>query len=377
MHDLSDIEALLLLQRVPGIGPKRLRQLMGFFDESAAIWRADVQQLAFLPTAIREEIKAIQHKGRAHAYWQQVCFDLEAIDKNNIQLLTLDDDLYPGLLKETDNAPALLYIKGDTRLLSQAQIAVVGSRKASTQSLRLSYQWAQHLANKGLVITSGLAIGVDGAAHQGAIDAGKPTIAVLAHGMDSLYPARHKKMAEAIAACGVLVSEFPLGTQAKREHFPRRNRIITGLSLALLVTEAAIKSGSMISAQYAIEQNRDVFAIPGNINNPQAAGCHYLIQQGAYLATSADDILQGLNWHTGDINAENYQPSLFDEAQASANNLNVQQQKLVDKIPFEPIHMDELIKNTAIPAALLAGQLLELEILNVVECIGGNYQRIQ
>lgn len=372
MEDLSAIEALLLLQRIPGIGPKRIKYLLEACDSPSELWCTEIDQDRALPQTLRCEMLVVQKQGKKHQSWQRVLRDLDYMDQQSIHLLTQEDAFYPTLLKQTDSAPALLYVRGDPSYLSQPQVAIVGARKASAQTLTLSYQWAQNLAQRGLAITSGLALGVDGAAHQAAIDINKPTIAVLAHGMDSLYPQRHMKMAQMVEACGALVTEFPLGTLAKREHFPRRNRIISGLSLGLLVTEAAVKSGSMISAQYAIEQNRDVFAVPGHINNPQMAGCHQLIQQGAYLATRPEDILTAMNWQLGDINAEDYQAQLF-----SGAGLSEEQQILIDIIPFHPIHLDELIHQTALPAAILAGQLLELEMLKQVECIGGNYQRIK
>ena len=375
MEDLSTLEALLLLQRIPGLGPKRLQQLLDVFYSPAAIWQADAEQLRIMPHGISDEILAVQRQGKNHASWQRMLHDLDYMDAQHIHILTQEDEFYPGLLKETDSAPALLYVRGDPSYLSQPQIAIVGARKASSQTLQLSYEWAQQLSQAGLIVSSGLALGVDGAAHQGAIDGNKPTIAVLAHGLDSLYPQRHLAMAQQIELCGALVTEFPLGTMAKREHFPRRNRIISGLSLALLVTEAAVKSGSMISAQYAIEQNRDVFAVPGHINNTQMAGCHQLIQQGAYLATSARDILSAMNWQVGDVNSLSYSAdSLVNRLPCE---LTPQQQQLIKMIPFSPTHIDELIQQSEIPAAVLATQLLELEMLNYVECIGGNYQRIQ
>lgn len=369
---ITETQALMLLQRVSGIGPKRLRQLVEHFLSASNVWQVDASQWNFLPSAIKTAMREIQRQGTSHASFQQVLSDQDSMAQAQIHVLTLNDDLYPPLLKETDNAPALLYVKGDPSYLSQPQIAVVGSRKASQQTLQLTHRWASELSQAGLIITSGLALGVDGAAHQGAIDIHRPTIAVLAHGMDSLYPQRHNAMAAAIEGCGALVTEFPLGVPAKREHFPRRNRIISGLSLGLLVTQAALKSGSMITAQYAIEQNRDVFAVPGNVHDTQVAGCHALIQQGAYLASCSADILQGLNWQVGDISA-----AQFHDSTQAGSGLNPQQQALLAQIPFQPIHIDELIQTMACSPALLAGQLLELEILNIVECIGGNYQRIQ
>ena len=368
LNQLCAVEAHLLLQAIPGLGPRRIQILLENFLTAEAVFDAEEAVLSLLPQAITAHILAIQHQGDAHPFWQKMLQDMDYMDKNHIHILQIDDELYPSLLKEVDCPPPLLYVKGDPWYLSQPQLAVVGARKASQHSLQLTYQWSQTLANKGLVITSGLALGVDGAAHQGAIDAGKPTIAILAHGLDSLYPRQHRNMALQIESCGALVTEFALGAKAQREHFPRRNRIISGLSQGLLVTEAAIKSGSMISAQYAIEQNRDVFAVPGQVNNAQAAGCHVLIQQGANLTTSPGDILQALNWQQGDIEHG---------VQPTSPDISEQQARLLKSIPFEPTHIDSLIKATGLSAAQLSVGLLELELLKLLECIGGNYQRIQ
>lgn len=372
MDDLSRLEALQLLLQIDGLGPQRIQQLIAHFSSPEAVFNMDVGQIAFLPSSITEQIETIQAKGRAHPLWQQLLQDQQYIDEHHVHLLSQDSDLYPPLLREIDAPPPLLYVKGDPFYLSQAQLAIVGSRKVSTVIQHLSYEWSQQLAASGLVITSGLALGVDGAAHQGAVDAHSPTVAVLAHGIDETYPRQHRQLADAIIDCGALVSEFPLRTSPKREHFPRRNRIISGLSLGLLVTEAAIKSGSMISAQYAIDQGRDVFAVPSHVMNHQADGCNHLIKQGAFLVSSPEDILQELQWQRGDMTDAHMKV-----CSGALNQLSAAQRELLEQISFVPIHMDELIINSGKTAAELAVGLLELEVLQWVECIGGNYQRIR
>ncbi len=366
MDDLSDAQALIILQSINGLGPKRIAQIMGFYDDAASLFSSDLSAIKALPASIFNELLAIQQQGHRHQKWQQMLRDCDALAQSAVHLISSQDERYPPLLKQIHAAPPLLYVKGHPECLKQAQLAVVGARKATKQSLQLSYDWASYLAQQGLTITSGLAVGVDGAAHQGALDVQQPTIAVLAHGMDSLYPQRHQHMAEAIVQQGALVTEFPLRSKAQREHFPRRNRIITGMSLAVLVTEAALKSGTMISAQYAIEQSRDVFAVPGFVNNPQMAGCHRLIQDGAYLASCPEDILQALNWQ-----------SQSRVIMPSAPTLSTDLQALLMNIDFHPTHIDEILAKTSLAPAALASQLLELELLKAVECIAGNYQRLR
>lgn len=210
------------------------------------------------------------------------------------QVLSFDDPLYPPLLAELDHAPSLLWVKGNIDLLSQPQLAMVGSRNATAGGLDNARHFASHLAAQGLTITSGLAEGVDGAAHLGALDNQGHTIAVTGTGLDRVYPARHRDLAHRIARHGVLISEFPPGTPPLRGNFPSRNRIIAGMSLGVLVVEASVRSGSLITARLANEQGREVLAIPGSIHNPLARGCHHLIRQGARLVETAEDVLSEL-----------------------------------------------------------------------------------
>ena len=366
MDDLSHAQALILLQSVKGLGPRRIEQILSYYHDAFSVFTDDLSPIKALPSSIFNELLAIQQQGSRHQYWQKMLRQWEYLQKSDIHMISMLDDAYPPLLKEIQAAPPLLYLKGNPACLKQPQLAVVGARKATKQSLQLSYDWAYYIAQQGLTITSGLAIGIDGAAHQAALDVNQSTIAVLAHGIDSLYPKQHQAMADAIIEKGALISEFSLGTKAQREHFPRRNRIITGLSLGVLVTEAALKSGTMISAQYAIEQSREVFAVPGFVNNLRVAGCNRLIQDGAYLATCPDDILQCLQWQSHHASPAQQTPALSSSLQL-----------LLENIDFQPTHLDDIIEKTGFKAAEVASQLLELELLNVIECIAGNYQRIR
>ncbi|MGH8552168.1 MAG: DNA-processing protein DprA, partial [Methylococcales bacterium] len=227
--------------------------------------------------------------------WAAIDNDLEWLNQPGHQAVTLDDPRYPSRLKEIAVPPPVLFVTGEVSLLSTPQLAIVGSRNPSPSGIDIARDFAANLCGSGLTITSGMALGIDGAAHEGCLAAGGKTIAVLGTGPDRVYPARHKQLAWKIAERGCLVTEFPPGTRPKASNFPRRNRVISGLSLGVLVVEAAIESGSLITARLALEQGREVFAIPGFIHNPLARGCNALIKKGAKLVESVHDILEELH----------------------------------------------------------------------------------
>ena len=216
-------------------------------------------------------------------------------EAGNHAIVTLDDPQYPDLLRQIDSPPPVLFIQGDIALLQDPQLAMVGSRNPTQGGKNNAYEFAKFLSANGITITSGLALGIDGYSHKGALDAQAPTIAVTATGLDRVYPAKHRSLAHAISEYGAIVSEHTIGTPVRAQNFPRRNRIISGLSVGTLVIEAAIKSGSLITARYASEQGREVFAIPGSIHNPLARGCHQLIRQGAKLVETAGHILEEIS----------------------------------------------------------------------------------
>lgn len=227
--------------------------------------------------------------------WHAVEKDFNWLEAtNNAHIITIYDRLYPKVLKIIDNSPPILYVRGDLECLASEKLAIVGSRKATSYGRMCANHFAKEVAKYGLVVTSGLALGIDSAAHIGALEANKKTIAVLAHGLDFVYPYTNKELANRVVNNGCLISEFPIGTLPKSCYFPRRNRIISGLALGVFVVEAAIQSGSLITAAYALEQGREVFAMPGAIYNPQARGCHHLIRQGAKLVETLQDVIEEL-----------------------------------------------------------------------------------
>ncbi|MDO9215376.1 MAG: DNA-processing protein DprA [Methylococcales bacterium] len=302
--------------------------------------------------------------------WAVIDSDLVWIDQPNNWAITIEDALYPPLLKELSDPPPVLFVRGNIALLTLPQIAIVGSRNPSTMGKETAFEFAKSLSHCGFVITSGLALGIDAASHQGALNVGGFTIAVAGTGLDRVYPARHKDLATEIVNKGAMVSEFPPGTTAKANHFPRRNRIISGLSQGLLVVEAAKQSGSLITARMALEQNREVFAIPGSIHNPLARGCNALIREGAKLVETTQDILEELNQY-------NQQDTDLPIA-TMQSILDLGQQTLLNRVQFSPTSIDDLVADSGEPVEIISSMLLILELQGYLEATaGGCYVRIK
>jgi DNA processing protein len=292
------------------------------------------------------------------------------LNQPNNSLITLADPNYPALLKEIADPPPMLFVRGNPELLSLPQIAIVGSRNPSTLGIETATAFALTLSQHGFVITSGLALGIDAASHQGALNAKGYTIAVAGTGLDRVYPARHLDLATQIVNTGAMVSEFPPGTLAKANHFPRRNRIISGMSQGLLVVEAAKESGSLITARMAIEQNREVFAIPGSIHNPLARGCNALIREGAKLVETTQDILEEFSQY--------FQQDKNNSAISLQTTLDLEQQTLLNRVMFSPTSIDALVKETGLSVESIASMLLILELEGFVEAnAGGCYTRLK
>lgn len=281
-------------------------------------------------------------------------------------IVTLADAAYPQALLEIPDPPTLLYVKGRVDLLNKRALAIVGARNATAQGVVNAGQFARELSRGGLTIVSGLALGCDAAAHAGALDGAGSTIAVIGTGADRIYPPRNQALARSIADGGAIVSEFPLGTPALRENFPRRNRIISGLSRGVLVVEAAARSGTLITARLAGEQGREVFAIPGSIHSPLSKGCHQLIRQGAKLVDDARDILSEL------------QPDAAPAASTASLSLIGEASALLDAMGFDPVGIDLLAQHTGLTADNLSAMLLSLELESRVAMLpDGRFQRIR
>jgi len=302
--------------------------------------------------------------------------DRRWIESGRIQLVDACSARYPPQLLRTAGAPALLYVMGDAACLAAPQLAMVGSRSPTLPGRRTAHDFAARLSAAGLTITSGLAVGIDGASHEGALDSAAPTVAVLGSGLDAIFPREHRALAERIASQGALVSQFPPGTPPIRSNFPRRNRIISGLTLGTLVVEAARHSGSLITARLALQQRRRVFAVPGSIQNPLSRGCHALIRSGAILVESADQILRELKFRKakqcfGDTVADP------DAAGGSAFWLDKDYKILLDALGFEPASVDDLVQRTGFPSQSVTSMLLFLELEDIVGLhSGGRYLRL-
>ena len=302
--------------------------------------------------------------------WSAVDYDLDWLAHQDNRVITLFDADYPPQLKEIPDPPPLLFVRGNPKLLALPQIAMVGSRNPSSLGKETAFSFAGILSRCGFVITSGLALGIDAASHKGALHGKGYTIAVAGTGLDRVYPARHKELAIEIVKTGAMVSEFPPGTTAKANHFPRRNRIISGLCQGLLVVEAAKHSGSLITARMALEQNREVFAIPGSIHNPLARGCNALIREGAKLVETTQDILEELNQYI-------QQDEEYSES-TTQSKLDLEQQTLLNLVMFSPTSIDNLVENTGLSVEVISSTLLILELQGYLEATaGGCYTRIK
>jgi DNA processing protein len=302
--------------------------------------------------------------------------DLRWLQDSGCRLLPSTSPDYPALLRRSPDAPAVLFVRGEAAVLSEPQLAMVGSRSCTAGGRATARDFAGRFARLGLCITSGLALGIDAAAHQGALDAQGATVAVLAHGLDDLYPSENRRLAERIAASGALVTEFPPGVPPLPSHFPRRNRIIAGLSHGTLVVEAASQSGSLITARLAGVAGREVFAIPGSIQNPMVRGCHELIRQGAKLVECVEDVLGELKISLVDqlLAAPASNPSGTPDAGTMLDN---EYKILLDALAFEPASVDSLIERTGMNSESIASMLLILELDGrVAPHPGGRYSRM-
>lgn len=354
----------LALHRAPGIGSASFCRLLKEYSSPAAVFAAS-GKIAGLSDETQRYLRQPD--------WEAVEQDLRWLEQPGRYLLTLADRGYPALLREIPDPPPVLFVHGDSSLLSLPQLAIVGSRNPSPAGAEVAAQFANYLARSGLVISSGLALGIDAAAHQGALAAKAPTIAVAGTGLDRVYPARHRALAHAISEGGALVSEFPIGTPPLPQNFPRRNRLISGLSLGVLVIEAALQSGSLITARLGAEQGREVFAIPGSIYNPLARGCHRLIREGAKLVEAAQDILEELGSLIG-ATTELQSREEFKETNASTKD--PEYQLLLDNLGYDPLPIDILVERCRLTAEEVSSMLLVLELQGLITALpGGRYFR--
>lgn len=383
---LSPLAATLLVLRLPEIGVAGYWQLLELFDSPLHFLNQPVQALrSLLNPAAAQLLGQFHADQQTSELGQKLAKDLAYFESQpNLHGITYDDPLYPRLLREIPRPPPLLFVRGDPTCLSLPQLAIVGSRNPSGGGAENAERFAHYLAERGFAITSGLALGIDAAAHRGALRAGGKTIAVMGTGIDLIYPSRHRQLAqEIIDSGGALVSEFPLGTASHACNFPQRNRIISGLSGGTLVVEAAVQSGSLITASYALQHDREVFAIPGSIHNPLARGCHQLIRQGATLVETAQDIVDQLagllSYKRQEARATKVlQPELFEESASVEDKplLSEDEQTLLQALGYDPLSVDLLAERTGLEVGNLSAQLIRLEIKGLIQQIGACYQRL-
>jgi DNA processing protein len=364
--DVAEHAGWIRLMQTEGVGVEAARRLLSAFGMPSAIFAADRDAMCAVVTArianavLTPPSAMLQNNIERALAW--------AGEPGN-RIVTLADADYPQALLNIADPPVLLYIKGRMELLAATSLAVVGSRNATVQGLQNSERFSDAASRAGLTIVSGLALGIDAAAHQGGLRGTGSTVAVIGTGIDVVYPARNRTLAHRLAEEGCIVSEYPLGMPPIAGNFPRRNRIISGLARAVLVVEAAAQSGSLITARMAAEQGRDVFAIPGSIHSPLSKGCHLLIKQGAKLVESAEDILEEL----GRLPLASPQ-SLQQRACAE----RPEEDTVLRAMGFDPVDADMLSLRSGLDAAALQARLLTLELDGVVECLpGGSYRRIR
>jgi DNA processing protein len=344
---------------IDGIGPVTFKKLLAHFQSLEQAWLANLHQLsqAGLENSVINQIKNQRSKIDPD-------LEMEKLVKQDIDLITIEDENYPKLLKEIYNPPACLYLRGKFEQTDEFSLGIVGTRKLSHYGQQVTPLLATDLAKAGLTIISGLAKGIDTLAHQAALRTGGRTIAVLGSGLDrkNIYPASNRYLAEKISQNGAVLSEFPLGTPAQPQHFPQRNRIISGLSLGVLVIEAPEKSGALMTAREALDQNRDIFAVPGPILAQNSLGPNNLIKLGAKLVTEANDILQELNL------------TLLTNVQKNRKILpdNQEESLILEQLSHEPLHIDKIIIQTKLPAAIVNSTLTLMEMKGKVKNLGGN-----
>ncbi|MCA9400560.1 MAG: DNA-processing protein DprA [Candidatus Omnitrophica bacterium] len=381
---MTEHEAILILNAIQSFGNRKKLRLLEFFKTAKTIVSASFQELSACPLLNTDQVESILHFKKDHFLKAEG----QRLRKQKIHLLTLNDPGYPSLLKEISDAPLLLYIRGQLPNQVECCLAIVGSRRCSIYGQNAAYEMGAHLAERNFVIVSGLARGIDTAAHQGVLKVKGKTVAVLGCGLNNTYPPENKKLMEEIVERGAVISEFPLETPPSPYHFPRRNRIISGLSSGTIIVEAAQKSGALITADFAMEQGREVFAVPGEIHKTASKGTNQLIQQGAKLVTSIEDIIEEIPsnvWETQLSQMEkNLELSEKDNIfvngsheSSRVSTLSQEEQILLDQIPKRKIHLEDLCAKSNLDVVQINPVLLSLELKKHIKHLPGQiYQKI-
>jgi len=373
----SDLQGWLELRAVKGLGPITYTRLINQFGSPQAIQRANLPALVAMGDISSSLAQALQQplSDKIHKEIQR---EIEAVEAGRFSILTLTDPQYPARLKTIADPPPLLYYTGQLPECAQQALAIVGARKGSHAGRAFTRQLSGDLASLGFTIVSGLARGIDADAHEGALDTAGRTWAILGCGIDRTYPPEHLKLRQRIEQQGAVLSEFPMGTSPESYHFPQRNRVISGLSLGVIVTEATSKSGSLITARMALEQGREVFAVPGNVTHPLSHGPHHLIKQGAKLVEKSWDIVEEiLPMLEPSFRQQLETQQDVGDVQPSTITLRSEEQGIFDRIPLEPVLLDELIAQGSYSPSEVMSILLSLEMKGLIKQIAGlQYVRV-
>lgn len=357
---VDERDAWLALCLVPEVGPATFHRLVNGLGSAEAVLMASMETLERVPGVSREAARAV-----AEFSWREALDrELRVVKTRGLGLIRLGDDGYPDALAAIHSPPPILYLRGTLRPQDRVAVAVVGSRKGTSYGVAMAERISGELAQRGVTIVSGMARGIDAAAHRGALDAGGRTIAVLGCGLGVTYPPEHGELSDRIAANGALLSEFPFFAPPKPDHFPRRNRVISGLTLGVVVVEAGTESGALITANYALEQGREVFAVPGQVTARSSRGCHQLIKAGAKLTEGWEDIWEEIEPQVGP-------PAHVETAVAVGPPLDHEEFLVVDVLEAGPLQIDELIGRTGLPAGQMASLLLSLMLKGVIEELPG------
>ena len=356
----TDVRFWMALTRVHGVGGVTANRLIEHFGSARAVFDAGISKFEGLKGIRVNAVKGIA----AFKEWEEIDRELDRANRLGISIITIQDSRYPRNLLNIPSPPLILYVMGSLSAADEAAIAVVGSRDPSSYGLEMADKFSTYFAREGLAVVSGLARGIDTAAHKSALRAGGRTIAVLGCGIDVVYPPESSKLFRQIADYGALVSEFPLGTQPDAINFPRRNRIISGLSLGVLVVEAALKSGSLITASYAAEQGRDVYVIPGNINSARSKGSNRLINEGAMLVDTPGTILEDLQPQRRENKVEVKDPEF---------TFNEQESIVFELLSQELLHIDKILKISKMNISEISAILLNLEMMDAVRQHPGKF----
>ena len=374
MTGRKKIQSWLALSLVPGMGPVTCNKLVAHFGSPEKVLAASSPNLTAVASLRKESLTALSGEGRQHLE-ELANKEIERAAEKNIAIIPCDDPLYPALLKNIHDPPVVLYVLGAPELLTCRGMGIVGSRAATHYGKDIAQQMAGSLSRQGFTIISGLALGIDTAAHNGALAAEGKTIAVLGCGLDIVYPPSNHNLYKRIAFAGAVVSEYPLGTKPDSFRFPARNRIISGLSLGIVVVEAANRSGSLITASHALEQGREVFAVPGRIDSVKSAGTHTLLQQGAKLVHSINDIVEEFPANVFQQSVE--EAGMEEDEQVFFENLSQEEAELFEFIGVYPRTFDEIIKDSGFTPQRINEVLLLLELKGMVQTLPGkSYQRV-